>query len=205
MPTFHTVTDLNDIARHNSTLNALARNAFPRDFETARLRAPGSDGRPHTVFTENGSHDTLAWYGALGKEGKRYVNLILLDVRAQYEDDASFEILLQINFPAIRRSRPAGRFLVEDETGEIVLAHSGEITRRTRLPVAPVLERFPDELVTTTSGQTSDRVIAIGRLSDVDLIDRICDFAKRMRAVANELGQEKDVTARETVLSEGPE
>jgi hypothetical protein len=90
--------------------------------------------------------------------------------------------------------------LVEVETGEIVLAHSGAITRRTRLKIDPVLERFEEKLISVTSARRPTQVIEIARLSDVDLIDKICSFARTMRKVADELGQAREAYTRESSL-----
>lgn len=84
----------------------------------------------------------------------------------------------------------AGVF-VKDSSGEVFLAHRGKLTKgRAGLHKNKVLGEFSPWLIEAEDGlKQPSKLILITSLDDIDIADRLCEFATEARKVATKLGE----------------
>lgn len=180
------ITDINRIKEFNNQLGATLKTSF-RFSETREITYPSAHHTGTVYFQERSGTQVHAWSPHI--DNHKLVNYLLI---GEPNSPDWLEISVQINFPADSYNRRMAGVFIEDENGDILVAHRGKLTRHNAgLPRQDVLREFGSVIdVEDTPGLV--KVIPISSLDDPELASHLFDFAFRARQIATKLGDGLD-------------
>lgn len=182
---FAVVTDIAEIARLNTKLGQLLSTYFTVQ-QTREITYPAGHHTGTVYFESAAGNAVRAWSPASLPD--KLINFLLVGDPAA---STWMQIDVQMNFPAgTYNRRMAGAFVI-DESGDVLVAHRGKLTKgKAGLPKTKVFREFASRTVDADDlGQTS-KVIVISALDDPKLADRLWDFAVEAREVATRIAAE---------------
>lgn len=184
---FAVVTDIAEIARLN---NQLARR-LSTSFKVRRTREITYPAGHHTgtLYFESAAGTAVrAWSPDSGPD--KLTNFLLAGDPAA---STWMQIDVQMNFPAGTYNRRMAGAFVTDENGDVLVAHRGKLTKgKAGLPKAKVFREFASRVVEADDQGLISEVILIAALDDVELADRLWEFAVEAREVAKRIASEED-------------
>lgn len=184
---FEVVTDISEIARLNKELGRLLSKTF-KVKRTREITYPAGHHTGTVYFEAAVGSDVRAWspYSMPSKLG----NFLLTGDPAL---SAWMEIDVQLNFPAGSYNRRMAGAFVTDESGDVLVAHRGKLTKgKAGLPKAKVFREFSARTVEAEDQGHVSKVILISALDDPNLADRLWGFALEAREVATQISAEED-------------
>jgi hypothetical protein len=191
MSKYEVVADIAEIAKLNMLLAKQLNKTF-KFKETREITYP-SGHFPCDVYFEKKTGENIRAWAHLTQTDK-LMNFILSG-----EPGATnwLEITVQLNFPASTFNRRMAGVFVKDSNGDVFLAHRGKLTKgNAGLHKEKVLDEFSPWLIEAEDGlKHPSRLILITSLDDIDIADRLCEFAIEARKVATKLG---DASAQAT-------
>lgn len=151
-----------------------------------------ADVRVH--FGSKRGQDVHWWSSEISANGDAYVNLI---GKGDPESNAFLMIDLQFNVPIKQFARRHGGAFVEDiESGAIVLAHRGIVTRgmsRVRKEALFQETAAPTTMVETSQGTTP--LFLVASLDSAQLVEDITGFAAEIRRAADAVMMQESTEA----------
>lgn len=179
------IADLKEIAKAQGIL----RRTLARELRHRRERTIGypSGHFRAEVFFARGSGDEITWWsGGRSRNRKDFYNFI---GRGEPASDAPLMIDLQFNLPARKFTRSRGGAFVRDtETGELLLAHRGIVTRgKSRVRKDDLLSEAAVTSTTVESGTGTDEfeLLIVAPIDRKGLSVEIRDFAEEVRRAAD--------------------
>lgn len=184
---YRVITDLKSIAKLQRQLGKKLRQTF-HWAEERTITYPSGNNTGKVYFADKKGSNVSAWSSGLDKN--ILYNLILF---GEPGSASWLEIAGQLNFPAKKFTRAVGGVFLEDEKGHIYIAHRGKLTRgHGGLKKQEVLNEFFERLVDAEDIYGWPvQLILIAELSDSSLSQKLCDFAKASRSVAERLANGK--------------
>ncbi|WP_233888723.1 hypothetical protein [Paraburkholderia flagellata] len=187
---YEVVTDVAEIARLNKQLATQLRKVLP--YRESREITYPSNLHTGTVYFETSAGASVRAWSPRVAPGKLENFFLFADPGSTNR----IEIEVQLTFPAGTYNRRAAGAFVRDGSGDIFVAHRGNLTKGTAgLPKAKVFREFAASVVEAADKPKSSRVILIAGLKAPDLADQLWEFAKQAREVATQLGEERNSDA----------
>ena len=185
MSKYEVVTDVAEIAKLNTRLAKQLKRTF-KFKETREITYPSGHHTGDVYFEKDVGENVRAW--AHHTEPDKLSNFILSGAPKAAN---WMEITVQLNFPASNYNRRMAGAFVKDSSGEVFLAHRGKLTKgRAGLQKNKVLGEFSPWLIEAGDGlKQPSKLILITSIDDLDIADRLCEFATEARKVATKLGE----------------
>lgn len=185
---FNVITDLKRIARLNMRLGKRLREHL-KHVETRTITSPGGKYPFQVHFERQSGDDSPGWatgkhtpdklrnYFVFGKPGGAHL----------------INIAVQINFPAAEYKKALAGVFIEDENGNVYLAHRGKLTGTGgAFKTLQVLDRLANCISAIEDGKKSVLAL-IGGLEDVALVSDLFRFAAECRNVVRDLAAEREL------------
>ncbi|WP_454868439.1 hypothetical protein [Pseudomonas farris] len=184
---FNVITDLKKILQLNKQLVSRLREHLTH-VEMRTITSPGGKYDFKVYFDRRTGADSRGWATGKPKPDK----LRNYFVFGQPGVDSLVHIAVQINFPATKYSKALAGVFVEDEVGEIYIAHRGKLTGAGgAFKTLQVLDRLPKCIMAMENGRALPLAL-IGSIDDVTLVSELFIFARECREIVSQLAAERD-------------
>lgn len=191
MHIYREVEDPSELRRLSDQLSARLREQlkFPM---TKVVGYPSGHASARVHFANEHGQDVPWWSSELSQNGEAYVNLI---GRADPQSKAFLMIDLQFNVPVKTFGRRHGGAFVQDiESGAIVLAHRGIVTRgMARVRKQALLQETSATTTMIETSQGGKPLLLVASLDSHQLVEEITDFAEEIRRAADAVVKEQEV------------
>lgn len=184
---FAVVTDIDEIARLNKELGRRLSTSF-KVRRTREITYPAGHHKGTVYFESAAGTAVRAW--SPEKRPDKLINFLLAGDPAA---STWMQIDVQMNFPAGTYNRRMAGAFVTDESGDVLVAHRGKLTKgKAGLRKAKVFREFASRAVEADDHGLTSKVILISALDDPELADRLWEFAVEAREVATRIGAETE-------------
>ncbi len=184
---FAVVTDIAEIARLNKQLARRLSTSF-KVRRTREITYPAGHHTGTVYFESAAGTAVRAWSPDSGPD--KLINFLLAGDPAA---STWMQIDVQMNFPAGTYNRRMAGAFVTDESGDVLVAHRGKLTKgKAGHPKAKVFREFASRTVEADDHGLTSKIILISALDDPELADRLWKFAVEAREVATRIASEED-------------
>lgn len=154
--------------------------------ERRTISFPG-DQETRDVYFFEGRDGEVLWYAHWQHAADDKDKVVTLLGHGKPRDSENLYIDVQFNYPVETfHRRMGGVFLEHVETGAVMLAHRGILTRKTRVPLDVVLEAMAPDVVQADTSRGAEEFILAAALDSPTLVDDLGAFARRLRMSLDE-------------------
>ena len=195
MSNYEVIADIAKIAELNKRLECQLKKTFKHP---ESIIAPEPTQTLCDIYFERVDGENVRAWGKFTKLN-RLTNLFL---SGNPGEKKSIKIIVELNFPESTYNRRVAGVFVKDSKGGIYLAHRGNLTmggglknkhdgpkkKKGGLSKNDVLREFSSWIIKAEDGlRDPTRLILIGDLNDINIADRLFDFANETRKVVTKI------------------